>query len=191
MILSEKKVDSYIRNEKWLILAGMLLLIAVVIWLIGFSGRKPVMQPEDDLIVCDAENVSGDQFVNGDFTYARGNLQSDERSRSGNFSCKISKGKGIQYGFGYQLKQFQPGEVYRVSVWRFRNPQQEGRLVIQNSGGQDFYRMEEIPVEVEESGWEKLSTTFVIPFGEQPDYYNIYVYASGFHEVFFDDLVIE
>lgn len=51
--------------------------------------------------------------------------------------------------------------------------------------------MEEIPVTEEASGWEQLSTTFVIPFGDAPDFYNIYVYASGFHNVFFDDLTIE
>ncbi len=191
MIISEKKHDSRIRQEQWVFVAGLCLLLLVAIAIIVRSGRKNMMVPQADQIVCSAEKVKGDQFVEREHVFSKGNLQSDDRSRSGNYSCKIETGKGIQFGFGYRLSSGKPGEIYRVSVWRFKNPKNEGRLVIQNSGGPPFYKMEEIPVKVEDSGWEQLSTTFVIPFGEQPDYFNIYVYASGFNEVYFDDLVVE
>lgn len=191
MIISEKKVDLNTSREKWLILGGVILLLGFIIWLLAFANRKPILEVEVNQIVCDAENIQGDEFVKEDYTFLRGNTQSNDYSRSGNYSSKIELGDKVQYGFGYQLKNFNPGEVFRVSVWRLKNPQNEGRLVIQNSGGKDFYRMEEVPVEVEDSGWEKLSLIFAIPFGERSDFYNVYVYASGHTEVYFDDLIIE
>lgn len=191
MIISEKKDNTSARREKGIIAAGVVFLSAFVLWFILFSNRKEGEMPQQGIIFCNAEKAQGDLFVQGDFEFSGGNLQSDEESRSGNYSCKVGTGKGIQYGFGYQLKGGKPGEVYKISVWRYKTPQKEGRLVVQNSGGSAFYQMEEIPVAVEASGWEQLSTTFAIPFGDPPDYYNIYVYASGFHNVFFDDLTIE
>lgn len=191
MIISEKKDNTSARREKGIIAAGVVFLSAFVLWFILFSNRKEGEMPQQGIIFCNAEKAQGDLFVQGDFEFSGGNLQSDEKSRSGNYSCKVGTGKGIQYGFGYQLKGGKPGEVYKISVWRYKTPQKEGRLVVQNSGGSAFYQMEEIPVAVEASGWEQLSTTFAIPFGDPPDYYNIYVYASGFHNVFFDDLTIE
>jgi hypothetical protein len=191
MIIAEKKNNTQIRQEQWILTAGLLILLTIVSSIILRSGKKTMMVPRADQIVCSAEKVIGDQFVQGDHVFSKGNLQSDERSRSGDFSCKIGTGEGIQFGFGYRLSSGKPGEVFRVSAWRFKNTKNEGRLVIQNSGGRPIYKMEETPVKTEDSGWEQLSTTFVIPFGEQPDHFHIYVYASGFNEVYFDDLVIE
>lgn len=191
MIISEKQHTPSIRNEKWIIAGGISILLLAALWLLVQSNKKQPIVIPDGSIYCDAETVSGDQFTKDGFSFSKGDLQNDEKSRSGSYSCKIEKGDGIQYGFGYKLQNFQPGEAFKVSVWRLKTPTQEGRLVIQGIKGQEFYKMVELPVQTDDNGWEKLETTFIIPFGEQAEAYNIYVYASGLNPAWFDDLTIE
>ena len=137
---------------------------------------------------CDSEIVSHfglrGVFVGGDNTFSRGDLQSDEESRSGRFSCKLSKGN--ETGMSCKLNDLIPGDYIEVSIWRFSKGG-EGSLVL--SDGSNYYKRIFVPITKESSGWQKLSYNLMVmePFDEL----TIYGYNADTIPVFYDDLLIK
>ena len=148
-------------------------------------------QEDSGYYFCDAESVSKDKFIGqsgGLFDGA--NTQNDAFAYSGSHSSKVVKGEGLQFGFGFTLKEFQKGETYKATVWRFLPLGGSANLVVSGTGEREFYKSEEYPVE-KDNGWEKLQIIFKIPQTFQFDEFKIYVYSNGQHEAYFDDLKIE
>lgn len=125
MIISEKKDNTSARREKGIIAAGVVFLSAFVFWFVLFSNRKTADVPPQGIIFCNAEKVKGDLFIQGDFEFSGGHLQSDEKSRSGNYSCKVGTGKGIQYGFGYKLKGGSPAKSIKYRSGGTKHPKRK------------------------------------------------------------------
>jgi hypothetical protein len=191
MILTQnEKSVRQVRSESWLVAAllGMLVLgLGYIFWNYHY---RPVSLNEGEAIICDAERVRGRHFVNGNYEFDQGDWQSREKARSGWFSCRVPEGEGAQYGFGYKLESFAPGEAYRARVWRYRNNLNEGKLAVNGSGEDGFYH-ESAEVMQREEGWEMLEITFHIPYQSRLEGVKIYVYTDGHQSVFFDDLQIE
>ena len=191
MILSDKTTGNKKNREtRWMVLFGILML-ALLLFLIKPSKKSNTINPQPDLIFCDAETVQEDQFISDIHLFDKGKLQSDEQAHSGTYSCKVGLGKSAQYGFSYQLKDFSPGEVYRASVWRYKTIHPDGSLVVEGKGNDSFYKQQASPIQTELSGWEKLEITFHLPFGQELEQISFYVYASGQTVVYFDDFVIQ
>ncbi|MCB0630337.1 MAG: hypothetical protein KDD15_11410, partial [Lewinella sp.] len=140
MILTRnEKSAQQVRSERWLVtgLLGVLLLgLGYILW--HYQYRPARLDP-GELIICDAERVRGQHFVDGKQEFDQGQYQSREKACSGWFSCRVPEGEGAQYGFGYKLAAFAPGEVYRARVWRYRNNLNEGKLAVNGSGSHGFY----------------------------------------------------
>ena len=185
MILSESR--SKTTPRKWFAWALLLLSLAGIAW--HFAPRWRQAGPEG-IILCDAETRRGDLFYHNGHTFGKGELQSSERAFSGKYSCRVPAGDGLQFGFGYELRQFRAGEWYEATAWRYGPLQAGGSLVVQGHGGAAFYRSTDYPLEASPAGWQRLQLSFFVPDDPELDYLHIYVYSDGKMPVYFDDLSI-
>jgi hypothetical protein len=170
------------------VLGGALLLIlSVSLW--------PQPSPYDDLpadqVYCGAEKVRGATFVHQGITFKGGATQSDQYARHGKYSCHLPQASEPQYGLEFQLDSPQPGSAYRASVWRRQTGQQQSFLAISVEGPEKRYHQENIAVEADTLGWEKLELHFSVPFSAPSEHFKVYVYSTGQDPVWFDDLLIE
>mgnify|MGYP005666414949 CR=1 FL=1 len=191
MILSKPSAKPTHSIERFLMLGMGLALAAFLVWIFVQQLPDSIIPPSPEAIYCDAEKVKDGFFVTDKYQFTGGQLQSDERARSGHYSCKIGLGKDLPQGFGYELTGVKGGELYKVSVWRYKFPEKEGRLAVRGSGDSGLDLYESFPKETDGEGWEKLEIQFTVPFEKVPEVIHIYVYASGLKEVYFDDLTIE
>ncbi|MFM9946592.1 MAG: hypothetical protein ACKV1O_01510, partial [Saprospiraceae bacterium] len=153
MILSDKYRFKRRRQEKRLLaIAGLLLFAAGLIYIIAQAVKSRQVSP--NRVYCDAETVQGKQFKGQGGLFSNSASQSPDRARSGSFACKVPKGEGIQFGFGYEWLGAKAGELFTVSVWRFKNPGNEGSLVVRADNV--LYFESNTPVEMDGQGWEKL-----------------------------------
>lgn len=190
MILSSKNSAKSLHFDRILATVLGLLLLFLLVFLIGVPRQSYHAVPAN-AIFCGAEKVKNGQFTNGENWFSRGDLQSKEMAYNGQFSCKVPKGEGLQYGFGYDLKRFVSGTYYEVSVWQYSASIEKGKLVVEGKGQDPFYLQSNHVIDKSEDGWEKLQLSFHVPFKKNLDQINIYVYTSGLEEVYFDDLLIE
>jgi len=150
------------------------------------SNQDTIQAPE--IYACDAEQVSlsmtGKVFLGGGNTFSRGDLQSNEAARSGQYSCKLHKGNDI--GMSCRLQDLIPGEYVEVSIWMFGD---EGLGSIVLSHGSDYYKRIFVPVVVDSSGWQKLSYNLAVM--EPIDELVVYGYNADTTPVYFDDLLVK
>jgi len=166
------------------------LLLVAILATIAVLLQRRATQSQSLVISCDAERVRGNHFIGKGGKFSKGELRSSDRAKSGQHACKVPKGEGAQYGFGFQMTAPEPGRSYRVSVWRFKNQYQEGKLALKVSGEVDFY-LETDQISSQDNGWEELTLRFTLPFGKLADRVDIYVYTNGFLDTYFDDFRIE
>ncbi len=168
------------------LLAGLLLIVFVLATL---RFTRPLLpMSAGDNILCNAEQIRGNSFVHNGFSFNNASTQSSEEAHTGRFSCKI--GKDMQYGFSYEEPHPTPGAKYKISVWRKRNDQTPGNLVVSSPDG-SFYQSTHLPVRKKANGWELLEHYFHVPFGKTLEKISIYVYKPHSNIVYFDDLMIE
>lgn len=192
MILTPPPPPSRMAKALPWVMAGLLgIIIALALW----PAKKPRLSwPEEEgpaLIYCDAETVRGNRFLAGDRELDYGQYQASDKSRSGRYSCRVPPGEGLQFGFTAYLDAFQPGEVYRVSVWRWKNQRPHAYLTVQAEGPENIFRSTDQPVSLENSGWEMLQLYFMVPFDKKVRRLSAYVYTDGRDTVWFDDLRVE
>ncbi|MBP7184385.1 MAG: CotH kinase family protein [Saprospiraceae bacterium] len=143
-------------------------------------------------IICTAEKVKNGKFVDGDYTFQSGNLQSNEMAFGGNYSCKLKKGTGLQFGFGIDASLLKPNTNYIARVWRYAptHIKNNGLLVVDYKGKSDKFSTTFVAVQKSKSGWEQLEIAFstddVIKENSK-----IYVMTDGSGDFYFDDLSLE
>ncbi|MEL6926462.1 MAG: hypothetical protein AAFO94_20630, partial [Bacteroidota bacterium] len=193
MIISDTLASQSKRSR---LITGSVLALLAVLFLFLFSRSKvgkriflDYQEPDlpEYVILCDAEKVEGDQFVTNGYTFSNGQRQSSEQSYSGNYSCKLAEGDGMQFGITYHLKKYEPGDLFKLSVWRL-SPS-GGRGILAVSDNQQFYQEEDYASSKNEKGWEKIEYFITAPDSDKP--LNIYVYSGGNTTIYFDDLRIE
>ena len=163
------------------VLLGTFLLLRYFIPFYGFAKKG--------VVVCDAENVRGGSFVSRGYTFKNGETQSAERSYSGSYSSKVSRTQ--PKGMLYKLRNANPGDRYKVSVWRYRLGTQGGELVVLGEGGLNLEKRENIAVSKNNDGWEKLEVSFNVPAFQKIGPISIYVFSNTVSPIFFDDLTIQ
>ncbi len=154
---------------------------------IAFLSKKKAVS---EAIYCDAETLDGDFYRNGTHQFENPK-QSDEKARSGKFSCKLAAKGSDEYGFGYTLRDFKAGELYKASVWRFRPEGGNALLVAAADSAQTLYTAEGLTNDTDKKGWEKIQLFFRIPSHKKINQVKIYVYSDGKKVIYFDDLSIE
>ncbi len=188
MIIKNSQPDSSLspRLRGVLLVAGLLLILVAGIFLL----RDPAPDVSSNVIYCSAEQIEGDQFRRGNHLFNNAHTQSNEFAFSGNYASKLSRGEGLQFGFGYTLKAPLPGTKYRASVWRYRGAGGKGMLVVSGPPESKYYKSEQVHM-VTQNNWEYLEIIFTVPIHQALDHLQVYVYSGGEVELFFDDLKIE
>lgn len=190
MILKNEKNRSKQSIERS-ILFGLFFLITSFTFFSLFSTSEKITSTSSQSIYCDAEQVEGENFISGRHQFGNANTRSKEQARSGQYSSKLVPKQTPQYGFSYVLRQFQPGESFIASVWRYQPQLSAGTLVVMWGEQSKFYKQEQQFTLREKNGWEKLEIRFTIPFKAPPDSISIHVFNNSANEVFFDDLEIK
>ncbi|MEO1625323.1 MAG: CotH kinase family protein [Bacteroidota bacterium] len=180
-------------GPKWL--AGLFLLVCCLL-LLWWSHRSAtsasnIVPPRPEQVFCDAEQREGTVFVNGPFQFSAGEKQTAEQAHSGQFSCKVDSGVGLQFGFSHQLQGYQPGDRFRASVWRHRLDERRGSYLVASAEGEGKFYLTANLGSKEDKGWEKLQLYFQLPLLKAVDNLKVYVYTDGKSPVYFDDLQIE
>ncbi|MCB0569645.1 MAG: CotH kinase family protein [Phaeodactylibacter sp.] len=188
MLISDRSARKQ-RNALGLIFGALALLVAAMLAFAAWPQRSPYALFPEGSVFCGAEQVRGGQLVEGGQQFGSATLRSKTQAHSGRWSCFLPAAGEAQYGFGYQFDKPEPGTAYKASVWRLKNAYSSGILAVKLEGGP--YIQESSAVESDEQGWERLEIRFIIPYGQDIPRFNVYVYAEGHTEVYFDDLLIE
>ena len=144
------------------------------------------------LIYCDAEYREGLFFRNGDFRFDNGNTQSNARAHTGLYACRLLPGDNFQFGIGVRLPDLQPGGLYRATVWRYQSAENRSFLAVRSEGGKNpFYRTQGFSTQKDDTDWEQLQLHFFIPYGQVPEFAEVYVFSHGKDTVYFDDFRVE
>ncbi len=140
---------------------------------------------------CDAERVYKRKFISNGQRFSFGELQSKAQAKTGKYSCKVTKASNIQYGFGFDLSQFNTGDHFEVAVWALQT-NQVGKVAIAISGTDEspFYQ-EFSEVARKENGWNLIKGHFQVPHTYTADKIKIYTFTDGKDEVYLDDLSVK
>ena len=169
---------------------GIILLLATAFIFYYFLGNWTWGDQQQTEYFCDAETTRSGQFVGNGHKFDRAETQTNKRAYSGKYSCGLKGGEGLQYGFGTNFDDVQPGEHFEVSVWTFSEGNSPGKLVASAADPNLFYKEIEEFEEVGKAGWRKLRLDITLPVEEVIDVLKIYVYSTGENVVYFDDLTI-
>lgn len=191
MILKDtpKPSSNLFRHSYWLVGLGLLILVGGGLF---FPFTNQSTSPDlADHVWCDAETLlqqskGNPYFQTASYTFENGHTQSEEFARSGKFSCKLDEDN--HFGMLYRFKASEPGQVYRVKVWRYSSQKTAGFLVARMKGESAFYQQTDKVSQTEESGWSQLELTFMVPLSYQGEDISVYVYTNGQHITYFDDL---
>ena len=189
MIISDATSQKSSRKKVLTIAASVVALFLIALF---FPWR--IFSSDDHIhgsYYCDLEVVSGKHFVSSGIYFDAAKTQNGDYSRSGKYSCFLNKSNGNQYGVGFKLPSFKPGEMYKASVWRFREKGgEDGHLVVGADNPDQFYKGTNKIIKTV-GGWELLEIDFRIPYYRTVDDLKIYVFSEGKYPVYFDDLLIQ
>ena len=181
------------RALRWILPA--LLLLATVGYLVLRSDVPEVESPEPPAVGsyrCDMETVDGDDFVGTHGQrYEKAVWRSEEQARSGRYSCKTPAAEGDQYALSTRFESVQPGDLYRVEVWLYKDVNVTTTLVVSDADGGAFYRATREIVETDADGWRLYRMDVLLPYRDPPTNLLVYVYTNGARAAYFDDLRIE
>jgi len=140
-----------------------------------------------DSLECNANAISADKLH---FIASNGDLLENADTRDsltkhhGNYSIKLNQTK--QYGFTCHATNFKPGDLLKISVWKYPAFKDTGKLIA--SSGKDFYQTVSGGKNIDNSGWEQLVMYITVP-ADKNDLV-IYAWNSTSANVWFDDLKI-
>lgn len=143
-------------------------------------------------IKCGAEELATDPTYFSSnlpqIKFYHGSGQSDQKAHSGQYAMKFSE--GMEYGFSTVLKDIQPNDEIRITIWRWDENANAG-LALASHEGESFYQFERANVIQEENGWQQLELKVKIPDNPGFDKVGIYVWNPLKGVVWFDDIIID
>ena len=150
MIVKGKKENK--SQFKWsAIVIGLFATVGLYFGLNHFSSNRI----NSDILVCDAETIDGNFFINKDQKFNNAVTQSSEESYSGKYSSKI--GGEHKYGMSYNIKNPKKGHRYIATVRRKSNNPKSTALVMKGSPNKDVYKQVNESRSKDEDGWELLT----------------------------------
>ena len=159
----------------------------LIIVLISGCNNSSSDKKQPALYFCDAEKVRAGEFFTDDTYFLNGQTQSDDFSRSGNFSSKV--GGDTKYGIGLKLDNIRPEELVRAEVWCYGNDSSKAQFVVQGDWGLWFANKEII--ETDTKGWSKYRLEIYVPDIIDNGTLKIFTINEHKNPVYFDDLKIE
>jgi CotH protein len=189
MIISDATSNRSV--NKFVLLATSLAIVVVLLYLFLPFNSSVSRSTIPGTFYCDMEVTESDYFTSSGIQFDGGKTQNGDYSRSGKYSCFLKKAKENQYGVGFKLPDFKPGEMYKASVWRYREKGgDDGNLVVSGNGEGEFYKATKSIIK-SVSGWELLEIIFRIPSYKTVDQISIYVFSEGHYPLYFDDLLVQ
>ena len=177
--------------KKWGIV--MILVVGLIALVAGVSAWSSASVPVAAWIYrCDFEGIDTTgkkpRFLGENTLFRNGQTQNAETSRSGKFSCKVSKKK--KYGMAWDIDTLRPGECFIATIWR-KGAGDAGRLTAQSSW--QPLRTARTAISKDVGGWEKLSLFFEVPDTLLKGTFKFYVWytENDTGAAWFDDLSIE
>jgi len=142
-------------------------------------------------ITCNSETLdsTGTHFVDSDgLRFGNGETRTEEKSRSGSYSVKLSRGQ--VYGYTCELSEVKYGEKYEISVWRHKNGNTNAGIALMTPNPDVFYVFHS---EAEDQGeWSKIMIEFEVPSNIHNMDLRIYCWNPDEESVvYFDDFSIE
>ncbi|MFT5168180.1 MAG: hypothetical protein ACI8P3_003420, partial [Saprospiraceae bacterium] len=189
MIISD--ATSNRSTKKFILLAASLAIVAALLYLFLPADISGPQSAVSGTFYCDMEVVDADHFISSGIHFNAAKTQNGDYSRSGKFSSFLKTAKENQYGAGFNLPDFKAGEMYKVSVWRYRERGgDDGHLVVSGHGEGEFYKGTQSIIK-SVSGWELLEINFRVPSYKAVEKISIYVFTNGKYPVYFDDLLVQ
>lgn len=112
--------------------------------------------------------------------------RSQDFAFSGKWSAKTFG--EFEYALTFALSEIKAGEHYKISIWRYNNP--DAGLVIE--GPQDKYYQYYGNVSEKANGWEKIDLDFIVPDNLEGESVKIYCWNKNKDvPAYFDDLSIQ
>ncbi len=141
-------------------------------------------------VTCDCETLADNPSYllsqQDSIRFEGGTLRSADHARSGRYSVKLDEEN--HFTFLHRFKDVRAGEKFRVRVWKYGGNDQ---IIIVAGGGDGCHSENQSEASaVDESGWELLELTTVVPDGFACYRYGIYLWNAGDGEAWLDDLEI-
>lgn len=167
----------------------LLPIVPLVLWF--YPKFTTSTTPVSDLnLLCDAENVVGENFVTQSYTLTNGVTQSDEKSYSGTYSSKVDKDH--KYGMAISIPTLPQNLRYIVSIRRLTAYRDETALSVSGNEGSNFNLQTSKASDQDINGWELLKLEFTLPKDGSVTSLKIFPYAFGKEAfAYFDDLKLE
>ncbi len=189
MIISD--ATSSRSNRKKTLITIVVLLSLLLLFFFFPSPFKDTVIKSNSSYYCDMEVVENGEFVSSGDRFSGGNKRNGKYSKSGKYAAFLNIGTGNQYGPGLKFSDFEAGQSYKASVWRYREKGgDDGHLVVSAENPEQFYRATKTKIKSVE-GWDLLEVDFKIPFYKEVDLLNVYVFSEGKHPIYFDDLLVQ
>ncbi|HXP48435.1 MAG TPA: DUF2079 domain-containing protein, partial [Bacteroidia bacterium] len=188
----QKEVFKYMMDSNWSVIASeypfvLLKRGAKISNANNFKGKPGEMNVTG--FKCDAETIStdGSHLVSdkGDLIN-NPDARNDEKAHSGKYSVKLTKDR--PYGFTWIPHDVIPGEIIKVTVWRYS---ESGKGLLVASAEDGFSIGSQEVVEKDAAGWGKIVLTLFVPVKHSN--FGIYVWneTNGNDAVWFDDMQVE
>ena len=168
----------------------LLIINSLVLLLVGCKTPEPPKPYGERIFLCDADSLTTIKgkayFVADTFHLQNGKNVSQEASLSGHSSVKLAK--DYRYGMTWRTDQMNPGEVYRVSVWK---KGKGGKIVVSANTDKVFYRALFNVIKVNKEGWEKIEADVTLPPHLDPGKKVTFYLLNELEEpVYFDDFEV-
>ncbi len=142
-------------------------------------------------ITCNSEilDSTGTHFIDPDgLRFGNGETRSADKSRSGSYSVKLSKGQ--IYGYTCELSEVKSGEKYMISVWRHNSGNKKAGIAMMTPNPDVFFAFH---TDVEGEGeWGEIVIEFEVPLSIHNMDLRIYCWnPDDESETYFDDFTIE
>jgi hypothetical protein len=156
----------------------------------NFNIQEPVI---NKTYKCNAEIISNDRqnFISetdSTVIFQNGENQSNEFTRSGKYSCKLSENK--PFGMTIRFNDLKVGESLEISVWRKAKSKTDGCIVVSANSETPYYNTESKVLETDGNGWEKIAMKIFITSELAGHELGIYIYNPKPEPVYFDDFEI-
>lgn len=178
----ENELHKYIFSKQWEPIASTSSFILLRKIPVNIKSRNLL-----DSIECGAETISTDKLH---FAASDGELMDNVDTRdssmkhSDNYSIRLNKNK--PYGFTYHGQNFKPGDILKITVFKYPALKDTGKLIV--SCGKNFYKVVSEGKIVEKSDWVQLQLYITVP-NDNSDF-KIYVMNNETANVWFDDIKI-
>ena len=148
----------------------------------GNDELKEIFFSNAELI--DSANMRFAEISGKDISFGNLERRTDKFAFSGDYALKLTTEN--PYGFTTEIKNIQPDDYIKVTVWR-KSASEHG--VISIDGGDGFYTAGKQVTE-NKNGWQKIMAEFFAPPHFYENKVKVYVWNNGPDTIYFDDLRI-